>query len=69
MSREFSVVIERDKDGYFVGSVPTLKGCHTQAKSLDVLMQRIKEAIELCLDVEPPASNEFIGIQRISVAS
>jgi predicted RNase H-like HicB family nuclease len=69
MKREFSVVIERDEDGYFVGSVPTLKGCHTQAKSLDLLMQRMKEAIELCLDVEPPALNEFIGIQRISVAS
>ena len=69
MTREFSVVIERDEDGYFVGSVPTLKGCHTQAKSLDLLMKRIKEAIELCLDVEQPASNEFIGIQRISVAS
>jgi len=52
MTREFSVVIERDEDGYFVGSVPTLKGCHTQAKSLDLLMQRIKEAIELCLDVD-----------------
>ncbi len=69
MTREFSVVIERDEEGYFVGSVPTLKGCHTQAKSLDLLMKRIKEAIELCLDVEQPASNEFIGIQRISVAS
>ena len=69
MNREFNVVIERDEDGYFVGSVPTLKGCHTQAKSLDLLMKRIKEAIELCLDVEQPVSNEFIGIQRISVAS
>ena len=69
MNREFSVVIEKDEDGYFVGSVPTLKGCHTQAKSLDLLMQRMKEAIELCLDVEQPDLNEFIGIQRISVAS
>ena len=69
MTREFSVVIERDKDGYFIGSVPSLKGCHTQAKSLDLLMKRIKEAIELCLEVEQPVSNEFIGIQRISVGS
>ena len=37
MSREFSVVIEKDEDGYFVASVPTLRGCHTQAKSLDFL--------------------------------
>ena len=45
MSREFNVVIEQDEDGYFVASVPALRGCHTQAKSLDVLMKRIKEAI------------------------
>lgn len=49
MSREFNVVIERDSEGYFVGSVPSLPGCHTQAKSLDELMERIREAIELCL--------------------
>ena len=66
--REFNVVIERDADGYFVASVPSLRGCHTQAKSLDALMQRIKEAIELCLEVEDePVINEFIGVQRVSV--
>ena len=42
------VVIEKDKDGYFVASVPELRGCHTQAKTLDVLMKRFKEAIQLC---------------------
>ncbi|NET68938.1 MAG: type II toxin-antitoxin system HicB family antitoxin [Moorea sp. SIO1G6] len=45
MSREFNVIIERDADGYFVAYVPTLKGCHTQGKSLDELMERIREAI------------------------
>ena len=54
MTREFSVVIEQDEDGYFVASVPALRGCHTQAKSLDVLMKRIREAIELCLEIEEP---------------
>ena len=54
MTREFSVLIEKDEDGYFVASVPALRGCHTQAKSLDVLMKRIREAIELCLEVEEP---------------
>jgi len=67
MKREFNVIIERDEDGYFVASVPSLRGCHTQAKSLDVLMRRIKEAISLCLDVEKPVSNEFIGVQSITV--
>jgi predicted RNase H-like HicB family nuclease len=67
MKREFNVVIEKDEDGYFVASVPSLRGCHTQAKSLDVLMKRIKEAIELCLEVEEPVSNQFVGVQRVAV--
>lgn len=67
MIHEFNVVIERDVDGYFVASVPALRGCHTQAKSLDVLMKRIREAIELCLEVEEPITNEFVGIQRVTV--
>jgi len=64
---EFNVIIEKDEDGYFVASVPSLKGCHTQAKSLDDLMIRIKEAIELCLDVEKPELNEFIGVHKVAV--
>jgi len=60
-------VIEQDEDGYFIASVPALRGCHAQAKSLDVLMKRIKEAIELCLEVEEPVSNQFVGVQRVAV--
>jgi predicted RNase H-like HicB family nuclease len=67
MTREFNVVIEKDADGYFVASVPGLRGCHTQAKSLDVLMKRVREAIALCLEVEAPVSNEFVGVQRVAV--
>ena len=66
--REFNVVIEQDEDGYFVASVPSLRGCHTQAKSLDVLMRRIREVIALCLESEEePALNSFVGVQRVSV--
>jgi predicted RNase H-like HicB family nuclease len=65
--REFSVVIEKDEDGFFVASVPALRGCHTQARSLDTLMKRIREAIELCLEVQSPSPNEFIGVQKIAV--
>ena len=67
MIREFNVVIEKDEDGYFVASVPSLRGCHTQARSLDVLMKRVREAIELCLEVQKPVSNEFVGVQRVTV--
>jgi predicted RNase H-like HicB family nuclease len=69
MKKEFSVIIERDSDGYLVASVPALRGCHTQAKSLDELMQRIEEAILLCLEVatEEIESHQFVGFQRVSV--
>jgi predicted RNase H-like HicB family nuclease len=69
MVKEFSVVIERDEDGYFVASVPVLRGCHTQAISLDVLMKRVKEAIQLCLAVEEPVSTDFVGVQRVAVSA
>jgi len=67
--REFSVVVERDGEGLYVASVPALPGCHTQAKSLDKLMERIREAIGLYLEVEGERleSLEFIGVQRVSV--
>jgi predicted RNase H-like HicB family nuclease len=45
--QEFSVVVERDEEGYYVASVPALPGCHTQARSLDKLMERVREIIEL----------------------
>jgi predicted RNase H-like HicB family nuclease len=67
--REFSVVVEKDEAGYYVASVPALRGCHTQARSLDKLMERVREAILLCLDAEgngAPAT-DFIGVQRIAV--
>ena len=52
MKKEFNVVVERDREGYYVASIPELPGCHTQAKSLDDLMERIREAAQLCLEVE-----------------
>ena len=49
MRRELNVIIEMDSEGYYVATVPELRGCHTQAKSLDTLKERMKEAVELCL--------------------
>jgi predicted RNase H-like HicB family nuclease len=67
-AREFSVVIERDEDGWLVASVPALPGCHTQARSLDKLMLRVQEAIELCLEVEKPSPSQFVGVQKVTVS-
>jgi predicted RNase H-like HicB family nuclease len=67
--REFTIIVERDRAGWYVASVPELRGCHTQARSLDKLIKRIREAIELCLEVECEVhvTTEFIGVQRIAV--
>jgi predicted RNase H-like HicB family nuclease len=68
--REFTVIVEKDTEGYYVATVPQLKGCHTQSKTLDELMERIKEAAVLCLEAEGEegiGSLELVGIQKIAV--
>lgn len=69
MKKDFNVIIEKDEDGFYVATVPSLKGCHTQAKSLDELMERTKEAIELCLEEERDFTYpfDFVGVQKITV--
>jgi predicted RNase H-like HicB family nuclease len=71
MTREFSVIIERDAEGYYVASVPALRGCHTQARSLDELMDRISEAIALCLEMQHEEVEPllFVGVQKVTVAT
>jgi len=64
MAREFSVIIEQDAEGYYVASVPALRGCHTQAKSLDELMARVREAAELCLEAEGGGGEEWCVMGR-----
>ena len=67
--RNFTVVIEQDEDGYYVGYVPSLRGCHSKGKTLDELMQNVREAIELCLEVQKDEAEteKFIGVQNVEV--
>ena len=70
MSGVCTIVIEKDEDGYFVGHAPALPGCHTQARSIDELMERMWEAINLWLEVErdnKPSPLGLVGIQRLAV--
>ena len=71
MNKSYDVVIEKDCDGFYVATVPEIPGCHTQAKSLDELVQRTNEVIELCMEVakDEVQPNQFIGIQRITVTA
>lgn len=67
---QFPVLIEQDEDGVYVGIVPGLKGCHTQARSLAELEKRLKEAIKLCLSVEKRnlIQNRFVGVHQLQIA-
>jgi len=62
-NREFYVVIERDEDGIYIGEVPQLKACYSQGKTIDELIQNIREVIEICLEeLEEDSTTEFIGV-------
>lgn len=70
MSVKFSVLVERDEDGYYIASVPELPGCHTQARTLDELTGRVKQAIELYLETEGTKTEgkvELVGVQFVEV--
>lgn len=76
---QFKIIIEQDEDGYFVASVPSLPGCHTQAKTLPELHKRIREVISLCLEVAKEDAHYrkqiknfayepiFIGLEMVAV--
>ena len=66
---DFNVFIEQDEDGIYIAKVPEIEGCYTQGKTLKEVMERIKEAIEVCLEADKEEINpmKFIGIQKVSV--
>ncbi|HZX35792.1 MAG TPA: type II toxin-antitoxin system HicB family antitoxin [Thermodesulfobacteriota bacterium] len=69
MAKEFTVIIEQDEEDWFIAEVPELKGCHTQAKSLDDLMERVKESIRLCLETQGKEYPKIrlVGVQKVAV--
>jgi predicted RNase H-like HicB family nuclease len=64
-----TVLIEQDEDGYYVATVPALKSCYTQAKTLEELYPRIREVIELCLEEQEPTRMKFVGVQQVEIGS
>ncbi|NLL37501.1 MAG: type II toxin-antitoxin system HicB family antitoxin [Fretibacterium sp.] len=66
--KTYYMVIERDSEGWYVGSVPALPGCHTQARIIEELTPRMEEAIALYLEDADMPQSEFIGVQRVTVS-
>jgi predicted RNase H-like HicB family nuclease len=61
------VLIEQDEDGYLVATVPALKSYYTQARTLEELIPRVKEVIELCLQEKEPLILNFAGVQQVEI--
>ena len=66
---DFNIIIEKGEDGYLISEVVGLDGCHTQAKDINEILDRTKEAISLCLEVEGTTQikNNFLGIQKLEI--
>lgn len=69
MAKKYTVIIEKDEEGWLVSDVVELPGCHTQGKSMNELLERTKEAIEAYRETEEEleGTEEFVGIQQIEV--
>lgn len=66
---DFTVLIEQGEDGWYVAIVPDIPGCYTQGKTIHQLLERIKEAIEVCLETDEEAiePRKFVGVQQVSI--
>ena len=68
-SYNLTIIVEKDEDGIYIGTVPALKACYTQAGTLEELYQRIREVIELCLESQSiEMQTTLVGVQQIEVA-
>lgn len=70
-ARTYTVLIEQDEEGWYIATVPDLRGCHTQARTIGELLKRAREVIKLCVEVEgkPEKPLRFIGIQQLEIAA
>ena len=71
-AHNYLVLIEKDEDGIYVAKVPDIPGCYTQGKTVEQAMERVKEAIEVCLEAEKKQSYQplkFVGIQQVEVSA
>lgn len=68
MPAEYTLIIKKGLDGYLIGSIVELPGCHAVGKTVEELLNNIKEVIEVFIEVEKPETvTEFIGIRKISL--
>jgi predicted RNase H-like HicB family nuclease len=68
---QFTVYIEQDEDGIFIGSIPGISGCHAEGKTQVEMLKNLSEVLTLCLrnlDKEEVFKTKFIGIQNLELS-
>ena len=62
------VIIETDEDGIFIVSCPQFKGCHSYGKTIDEALERIREAIAVCMeDSNLKQANTVVGFREVEI--
>jgi len=65
--KNYTVYIEQDEDGVYVGSVPSLPGCYTQGDTVDELTINLRDVVTLCARNAESVTSKFVGVQTIEV--
>ena len=66
----FTVYIEQDEDGIFVGSIPVVPGCQAEGKTRKQMLKNLQEVLKLCLrnvNAREVEKTRFVGIQNLEV--
>ena len=68
-SQQFTVVLEEDEGGWFIAKVPDIQGCATQGKTIPEVLERIKEAIQVCIEAENDEITplKFVGVRQVEI--
>jgi len=67
----FTVYIERDEDGVYIGSIPSVPSCHAQGDTQEEMLKNLKEVLRLCLrntDKDIPTNTKFIGTKNVEIS-
>ena len=66
----FTVYIEQDEDGIFVGSIPSIPSCYAQGDTQEEMLANLQEVLALCwrnFDAEEIGQSKFVGIKNLTM--
>jgi len=69
----FTVYIEQDEDGAFIGSIPAVGSCYAEGRTQEKMLKNLQEVLKLCLrntknNSKELRKNKFVGIQNLEMS-